>query len=60
MFLPTSSVTTFVTEERVKGEVVFKCVQLGDASHLYAKDCPISKSGLFQEFFGRKGQGAKA
>ena len=33
---------------------------LFNASHLYAKDRPISKSGLFQEFFGRKGQGAKA
>jgi probable phosphoglycerate mutase len=51
LFLPTSSVTTFVTEERVKGEVVFKCMQVGDTSHLYAGGEPISRSGLFPEFF---------
>lgn len=48
-FLPTSSVTTFVTEERVKGEVYFKCMQLGDTSHLYAAGEPVSRSGLFPE-----------
>ncbi len=57
MFMPTSSVTTFVTEEREKGEVVFKCMQLGDTSHLYAADEPISKSGLYAEFFGGEGCG---
>ena len=48
-FLPTSSVTTFVTEERVKGEVFFKCMQMGDTSHLYAGGEPVSHSGLFLE-----------
>ncbi len=48
-FMPTSSVTTFVTEERVPGEVVFKCMQLGDTSHLYAAGEPVSRSGLFPE-----------
>ena len=48
-FLPTSSVTTFITEEREKGEVVFKCLQLGDTSHLYAGNEPVSRSGLFPE-----------
>lgn len=57
MFLPTSSVTEFVTEERKKGEVVFKCVQLGDTSHLYRYDELVSKSGLFPEFFGGEGRG---
>ena len=51
MFLPTSSVTEFVTEERVEGEVIFKCMQMGDTSHLYAKGEPVSASGLYREFF---------
>ncbi len=59
MFLPTSSVTEFVTEERVKGEVVFKCKQMGDTSHLYIKNQPVSNSGLFSEFFGGEGKGAQ-
>ena len=57
LFLPTSSVTTFVTEERVKGEVVFKCMQMGDTSHLYKKDINVSKSGLFPEIYGEEGAG---
>ena len=59
MFLPTSSVTEFVTEERVKGEFVFKCKQMGDTSHLYIKGEPVSNSGLYSEFFGGEGEGAK-
>ncbi len=51
MFLPPSSVTEFITEERVKGEVVFKCLQMGDTSHLYAGGDAVSPSGLFPEFF---------
>ena len=54
-FLPTSSVTTLVTEERVKGEVFFKCVQMGDTSHLYAAGEPVSPSGLFAECYGEPG-----
>lgn len=46
-----SSVTTLVTEERVKGEVVFRCMQLGDLSHLYAGDEPHSTAGLFAECY---------
>ncbi len=48
-FLPTSSVTTLVTEERIPGEVFFKCMQMGDTSHLYAGGEPVSRSGLFLE-----------
>lgn len=33
--LPTS-VTTLVTEEREKGTAIFRCLQFGDISHLYA------------------------
>ena len=50
-FLPTSSVTTIVTEEKVKGEVFFKCMQLGDTSHLYAGGEPVSGKGIAKEFF---------
>lgn len=53
MILPTTSVTTLVTEERVKGEVWFRCMQMGDTSHLYAADEPVSRAGLFSEIYGR-------
>lgn len=57
MFLPTSSVTTFVTDERIKDQVVFKCVQMGDTSHLYAEGELVSRSGLYPEFYGGEGCG---
>ena len=58
--LPPSSVTTLITEERVKGEVVFRCMQMGDTSHLYAEGEPVSHAGLFPECFtGEEGGGAK-
>ena len=46
-----SSVTTLVTEERVKGEVVWRCMQLGDISHLYAGDEPYSTAALYPECY---------
>ena len=46
-----SSVTTLVSEERLEGEVVFRCIQLGDMSHLYAGGEPYSTAGLFPEFY---------
>lgn len=52
-FMPTSSVTTLITEERVKGQVFFKCMQLGDTSHLYAGGEPVSHSGLYREVYGQ-------
>lgn len=51
LFLPTSSVSTFITEEHHPHEVTFKCLQLGDTSHLYAAGEPISNAGLYPEFF---------
>lgn len=51
-FLPASSVTTLITEERVKGEVWFKCLQVGDTSHLYAGGEPVSRAGLYAECYG--------
>lgn len=46
-----SSVTTVITEERVKGEVSWRCMQLGDISHLYAGDEPYSTAALFPECY---------
>ena len=46
-----SSVTTVITEERVKGEVAWRCMQLGDISHLYAADEPYSTATLFPECY---------
>lgn len=61
LFMPASSVTTLVTEERTKGEVMFKCMQLGDTSHLYAGNEPVSSAGLFPECYdGNETGGAKA
>lgn len=54
-FMPSSSVTTLITEERVKGEVFFKCMQVGDTSHLYGGNEPVSRAGLFEECFGDDG-----
>lgn len=46
-----SSVTTVITEERVKGEVVWRCMQLGDISHLYAGDERYSTAALYPECY---------
>ncbi len=46
-----SSVTTLITEERVKGEVIFRCLQLGDISHLYAGGERYSTAGLYPECY---------
>ena len=47
-----TSITTLVTEERVKGEVVFRCAGLGDTSHLYVADEPVSHYGRYKEIYG--------
>lgn len=46
-----SSVTTLVTEERIKGEVIFRCMQLGDLSHLYAAGERPSTAGQYPECY---------
>ncbi len=51
MFLPPTSVTTLVTEEREKGNAIFKVKQLGDTSHLYLNNEPVSNSGLYNEIY---------
>ncbi len=49
LFIAPTSVTTLVTEERAKGEVYFRCVAIGDTSHLYLGGEPVSRCGLFSE-----------
>ena len=50
-FVAPSSVTILATEERQKGEVYFRCKALGDTSHLYMGNEPISNSGFFPETY---------
>ena len=44
-----SAVTTIVTQERRKGEIEFRCVGLGDISHLLEDKEALSLAGLFPE-----------
>ena len=46
-----SSVTEIVTEERMKGEVSFRIIRLGDLTHLEAAGEPRSTAGLFPEVY---------
>ncbi|MBQ9728290.1 MAG: histidine phosphatase family protein [Clostridia bacterium] len=46
-----SSVTTLYSEEREKGIVTFRCCALGDTSHLYAGNEPISFAARFCEIY---------
>lgn len=48
-FVAPTSVTTLVTEERIPGEVFFRCTGLGDISHLYQAGEPVSRAGFFEE-----------
>lgn len=55
-----TSITTLTTEERIPGEVWFRCNALGDTSHLYAAGEPISHYGRYREHYGvDDGLGAK-
>ena len=49
--MPPTSITTLVTEERVKGEVWFRCTGMGDASLLINAGEIVSRSGQFGETF---------
>ena len=49
-FLPPTSVTTLVTETDSKGFSHFRAVGVGDISHLYAANEPMSQSGLYPDF----------
>ncbi len=49
-FLPPTSVTELVTETDAEGISHFRCVSMGDISHLYAGGEPMSESGLYPKF----------
>lgn len=50
LFVP-SAVTTVITQERVKGEIEFRCLSAGDVSHLLAAGEAPSLAGLFPETY---------
>ena len=50
-FIAPTSVTEVCTEERVKGNAVFRVKKFGDISHLYAGGEKPSDSGFFCEVF---------
>lgn len=45
-FLPPSSVTTILFDERSKEWATPRCIGAGDVSHLYAAGLPVSRSGI--------------
>lgn len=45
-FMPPSSVTTILMDERSKTWAVPRCVGMGDVSHLYEAGLPVSRSGI--------------
>jgi len=45
-FLPPSSVTTILMDERSETWAVPRCVGMGDVSHVYAAGLPVSSSGI--------------
>lgn len=49
-FLAPTSVTTLVTETDKSGVSHFRAIGVGDISHLYAENEPMSLSGLYPEF----------
>lgn len=49
-FLAPTSVTTLVTETDSKGYSHFRAIGVGDISHLYVGDEPMSESGLYPNF----------
>lgn len=50
LFLP-ASITTLVTQERVKGEIEFRCLCAGDVGHLLAAPDALSWAGEFPECY---------
>lgn len=45
-FLPTTSVTTILFDERVEGFATPRCLGVGDVSHLYAAGLPMQPAGI--------------
>jgi len=50
-WLPTSSVTTILFEERSSIWAVPRCIGFGDVSHLYAENLPVKPVGLRGNFY---------
>ena len=50
LFLP-SAVTTVITQERVPGEIEFRCLCAGDVGHLLAGGEPLSLAGCYPETY---------
>lgn len=50
-FMPTTSLTIVATEERWSNEAYFRVQTLGDTSHLYESNTPISPAGFFASPF---------
>lgn len=53
-FIAPTSVTEVCTEEREKGNAVFRVKKFGDISHLYAAGEKPSDSGFFEEVYEEK------
>ena len=49
-FLPPSSVTTVLFDERSEKLAVPRCIAVGDTSHLYAARLPVQPSGIVANF----------
>ena len=49
-WLPTSSVTTVLFDERTREWAVPRCIGLGDVSHLYAAGLPVQPRGIIANF----------
>lgn len=49
-FLSPTSVTTLVSETDAKGISHFRAIGVGDISHLYSGDEPMSEAGLYPDF----------
>lgn len=50
-WLPPSSVTTVLFDERSKNWAVPRCIELGDTSHLYEAQLPVKPRGIKANFY---------
>lgn len=50
-WLPTSSVTTILFDERSPGYAVPRCIGLGDVSHLYTEGLPVKPRGIVANYY---------
>lgn len=50
-WLPPSSVTTILFDERTPGYAVPRCIGLGDVSHLYKEGLPVKPRGIVANYY---------